>query len=195
MTAIEVIDTFACKDDTRYNLIRPWLQDGAVLATDGRILISVPEGLVQGHSYEVNENPPETAQVLTAPEYSPFDPELILAALEKVTPKEVDEFESCIVCDGEGGSICPECETDLECTACRGTGESNIPSGTKTPVPTPAPLLGSNFNWFYLDTVRKAMKVFGGTWEWGKQDATTDMCVHVFRNDKGVVIAAMPMRV
>jgi hypothetical protein len=119
MIPLSVIQLFATTDETRYILTRPRIIDGKVVATDGRILVEVPESEVSIDELEVLDgNYPDYLKVLEP--QIPVNPEPL--ALPEL-PKEPAKV-TCCECRGSGEFVCncPDCCEDHPCELCDGEG-------------------------------------------------------------------------
>ncbi|MCK5606529.1 hypothetical protein KAR91_31795 [Candidatus Pacearchaeota archaeon] len=190
MTKKEVIELFVSTDESKKTMGRSWVRDKIICATNGNILITVPENLIENGDYAPNEFAPKVDRVLSVPEWIDFDAASLSAILKEVTPKFQAVYEPCGSCCGEAGDECPHCGQDIICDSCNDSGDSTIKTGERIPKITTCSFLDTHFDWHLLDIVKRAMDIFGGTWRRGD---TGQLSVHVFKNTANVQIAIMPI--
>ncbi|NBU83442.1 MAG: hypothetical protein EBS21_02345 [Sphingomonadaceae bacterium] len=102
-----------CSGEGRYQLSRPFNQDGFTWATDGRIMVRVPQ--IEGFAgYDIIKPPQDVKKI-----FNPVLPGEFISL-----PKCPDERTvTCGDCDGTGRCACPHCEQDMECSECEGGGK------------------------------------------------------------------------
>lgn len=123
---IDDLVKFASKDETRFNINRPWSDGGYSYATTGHILIRVPrmEGIPE------NENVPKPIDKM----FPSKEPTVWLPIIGMELPPSKEE--KCPICKGKGKYYR---ETCFEC------------NGEKTfRVPVPVPVGESHFDIHYL---------------------------------------------
>lgn len=197
MTKEEVLKLFTTQDIDRLKMWCPWIIDGIIRATNGHILIRVPEELLPGHSFGPIESPLETEKidsVLDGKDFTPLDFEALLKTLYSVKPNfRIKPDTDCTVCNGTGEVQCPTCSHCTDCGNCMGEGGFVREDGIKVPALTSTPFHGKHFNWHYLNIIKLAIETFGGTWlicgNKNPLQATN------LKSEEGVQIAIMPMRV
>ena len=113
----EFLNPFCGDDPTRYYLQVPFNQDGFAWATNGHILVRVPE--MEGLLPCSCPKPINISKPLTGFEDAQFS-----KARWKLPAHDPHFKGPCIVCDGRGVlHDCPEC--DCICEACKGTGRAD----------------------------------------------------------------------
>lgn len=101
---------------SRYQNDRPFLFGDYVCATDGRVCVRVPRGMVASESYgATNIN-------LTVLDWDSDRPERF--ALPGLPPAKILECENC---QGSGGCVC-RCSHEHDCTQCDGRGHFELSS-------------------------------------------------------------------
>ena len=128
----ELLDLFCSKSENEIRpvLHYPWLQDGYVCASDGRILIRIAETLCDGEYSEEpdGKKPPKVSEVIRQPNVCiPVTRQMLETAISK-TPKE-EKDRTCPECGGDG-SVSYEYHDredvrwskECECPCCDGTG-------------------------------------------------------------------------
>ena len=167
----KTIESFADDDELcRPGMGMPWCSDGLIQATNGHILIRVPEKIAcnkNNYPHDGDNKPNTDSAVKAQAPWEPFALDAISAALEAVK-------DACPYCDGSG-----------KLADCNPTDELKQ-------TPTLTPFLGKYYSSHYLILIEKAMRVFSGQWE-----ATPDTpsgSPLLFRNEQGITIGIMEMR-
>lgn len=103
---------FCAKETGRYMINDPWVKDGYLIATNGRICVRIP--VADADSPPVTEPYPPMQDLPWKSEYE--DP---------IEIPEIPELakEQCMACNGHGVHSCPDCDHRHECGNCKGTGE------------------------------------------------------------------------
>lgn len=99
------------EESTRYGIDRPWVRDGVVYATDGRVCVRMR---IAG---EDAGSGPDTSGLCWASDVYEDNatPLPDIGGMPGPVP--------CSTCVGDGHYTCTECESDVECPRCDGTGE------------------------------------------------------------------------
>lgn len=160
MTKTQTIDNilslFCGVDDLWPALRQPNRAGDKTYASDGRVLLIIPNGLLGGE-YTCHDRVPNFSQVigqLKPHEVFEMDILRLREALAKI--KKVPDTEPCEACDGEGQ--CPHC--GRECKTCDGKGEMDSDT---LPYVFPRNLAaikvdeGYCFAPYYLDLVERLM--------------------------------------
>lgn len=201
-----LLKEFCSIDQERSNILRPWLRHGVIRATNGHILIHVPEHLVPGHSIEPNDLAPDSDKVLNGPLLSTDSYPLDEALLDEIIASKqsvfaVDKERLCRDCDGDGRTLCRECQDGtIQCHSCGGTGKIKFNSLDNEPPHfsrQAVEYFGKKLNWNYLKLISRVIKTFGGDWRIAPGKNIGDGYGHapmVFRNTDGVKIALMEIR-
>lgn len=126
----ELINLYYDPDAYRAVLRNPFLQEGKVCATDGRILICIEASLCDGDYYEYPDGvtPPKVSRVVPQPTMCEPLTRMMLENALKKSPEEKER--ECCECGGGGdvtwiytdraGEIYPKKST---CPVCNGTGQ------------------------------------------------------------------------
>lgn len=117
-----------CTDDQdgRYTLTKPWIRNGFVYATDGRILVrqatkqadttdDKPPG---GAEHMFDESKPRGKSIPLPDIGMELGDRLVC---EKCKGK--NSSKTCSECNGEGSHVCPTCSHAKPCRACEGEGD------------------------------------------------------------------------
>lgn len=108
----EMISVF-CSGEGRYQLSRPFNQDGFTWATDGRIMVRVPQ--IEGFAGYDYIKPPQDVKAI----FNPVLPGEFISLPECPDKRAV----TCGDCGGTGYCICPHCDQDMKCAECDSTGK------------------------------------------------------------------------
>lgn len=200
---VELIKDFTDKDGNRPTVATPWLDKGLIKASEGHILILVPEALCPGHSIEPRSNAPDTDKLNLFEDRSFIV--LDIEALKQAIADRADVAEEatknpCRRCHGTGRVGCSHCDNgDIECEDCDGTG---LISHNRLGQPmnsnlSPVPLFDRRFNYHSLKLLDRAVTLFEGRWKvsLGKlaDGASRSFYPALFTNDAGVTIAIAEM--
>ena len=126
----ELLDLFVATDKNRPSLHHPFLQEGKVCASDGRVLIRIDAALCEGDysEYPYGVTPPRTSKAIPS---VTCDETLTLQMLQdawnKMPAEELDR--TCKECDGEGMVTWMYLDSEgnsygmeAHCPLCHGTG-------------------------------------------------------------------------
>lgn len=105
------LQPFCSKDETRYQLTKPWSRDGYTWATDGRVLLRIP-----GVHAEPNPEAPNAEKLGT---FFSTGPEITMPKIPFL------ETKPCAWCKGRGRvCTCDFCDNKAcICDGCDGTGK------------------------------------------------------------------------
>jgi hypothetical protein len=167
----EVLEMYTDEDHLRPVFKTPFAQNGYVYATDGKILIRVPESAV-GEAYPHAEKPNASAVFIDTGKEASVTIRQLKKMLAKVKPIEevhtVGKDVECEECRGfwEVTWSYERWEKDFECPVCNGSGYSS----RKEEAPTgkmildklaPVRLVDRLFRAGYLQTIVKTMELLG----------------------------------
>jgi hypothetical protein len=122
----ELLYLFVSPDELRPKMVRPYQVGDVVYATDGNAIIKVPcsnlaiDYIQDYEFYEVD-------QFFDRSNEDPINVQLDLEALTTwmsgLQMRPV--YEECPTCEGSGTITCPCCDSENDCKACDGTGDSD----------------------------------------------------------------------
>lgn len=192
---LELIEGFSDAENLREIYNKPWLSGGEVVATNGSILIAVPEKLVEGHGYRMPtpemKEPGWRGVFKPSTEWGLFNTDALDEALASVEPVfEVEPKKLCWHC---GNSNC-NCGQKLYWM--------NPEAGREHRVLTLTKYDGRWFDWHKLKMLKDVMEEFGGEWKGAVGEAhpsyqykgLPDLLVSpmLLWSDQGVRMALMP---
>lgn len=200
----ELLKDFVCKDHTRTSINMIWVDKGFLKATNGQILIIVPEALCPGHQVQPNDSAPDTDKLnlFDNREFSLFD----IALLKSTVDPKYDEYEEfkkehCARCEGEGRRTCCHCQDGtVVCEDCGGKGMVGYNRlGNLIPASLdPIVLLDRKFSYDLMRLLQRAMLLFEGNWQVSlcmpHDGYSYSFAPALFKNDAGVIMAIVEAR-
>jgi hypothetical protein len=138
MSPTELLQPFCSTDGLRANLIRPFVQHGHLIGTDGRIFIAIRDALGEPPITLPGGKTVETDNVLLGIETALTQPPAVfpteLPPLLTQPCKHCagdGKFQKCRECDGTGEVECGECGQCHQCGDCKGAGKHPDLNGTE----------------------------------------------------------------
>lgn len=203
---------FVSIDETRPSICSSWILNGYAAATNGHVLLYVPEEKVDfiiEKKPDVDDNRPELKGLFHYRNFMPFSIGRLIHALSSKTPewKIESDYLECEVCFGEGefeiDEYCSHCRSKdarmAECDVCNGSGLTKEPNplagqrryeSTKTLLQLPKRSI--TVDWKYLNLLKEVMDFYGGNWEVSNQSKTNLLLFYCKR--ESVYVGVMPMR-
>lgn len=198
----ERLKRFCDNCNGKYHLSTPWVQDGFMYATDGRIIVRVP---FEGEYDNGGEKYPDGSSV-----FRPL-PDVAVWASWPSFPEnhglkqcfacggEGCDFKVCEMCDGDGSHKCKECGTYHGCGICDGKGEIPIPDSKcnicegEGTLPKPIEVNGQWFGGHYCKWIGRLeyAEVYTHLTSCGSDD--DDICL-AFRASGGLEGRLMPQK-
>lgn len=127
----ELLKQFCTKDDLRGSMLNPMQWKDCNVATNGHVLIAVPQTLCEEQYNKATLNIDSVMPELNC--NIRHEIKAIKKLFEKVELVEcVDEVKgTCKECSGEGEKYCYACEHSNPCSNCDGTGQAinEVPNG------------------------------------------------------------------
>jgi hypothetical protein len=128
-----ILPFFIGEDNLRPALSKVHKVDGHLYATEGHILVRIPQEKVANHSrYGEVPNYPNAAKVIqdaidregnTAATIHTND---LIRVLSGVSWRRVTTYDKCPECKGKGVCECVHCGNETECKECKGEGKVNV---------------------------------------------------------------------
>lgn len=112
---------FLSRDETRPNIMRPWKVRNWVYATDGRIIVRVPEHLYS----DVKENPEAPKAPSECTEGFPWVHDTLSPWVQPSKQMLDCHHPTCAACNGTGEHLCAPCDQFHDCAPCNGIGFLN----------------------------------------------------------------------
>ncbi len=205
-----LINKFVSLDMDIFKL--PWLSKGNIIATNGRILLSLPVNIIGGISYPqwmYDMSEPNVTAIFLSSTYAPVKIKEVMDIVNNTVLLYADvtntqHDEACEDCGGRGKNECPTCgDGEVECETCGGKGRviTSIDTSkretkreTKNECLTIVKVRGINVDCHILKKVLEVMEYFTGEIAW-EVSIINKYSPILFKNSSGVKMAIMPVYV